>query len=172
MGGGRQGRALADARLVVVGGPSGPHGVEEQQHAAELVGTLGLEDRVDFVAPQPHELLSSYYRAADVVVIPSRSESFGLVALEASACGIPVVAAAVGGLSTLVDDGDNGFLVEGRDPARYAERLAAVLGRPGLAEAMGRSGAERARRYTWSVAAARLRRLYADLTSRQLVECR
>ena len=70
--------------------------------------------------PQRHEMLSSYYRAADVCVVPSHSESFGLVALEAAACGVPVVAAAVGGLTTLVDDGRTGFLVEGRDPADYA----------------------------------------------------
>ncbi len=70
--------------------------------------------------PQPHHLLSTYYRAADVVLVPSRSESFGLVALEAAACGTPVVAAAVGGLRTLVDHGRTGFLVDGRDPARFA----------------------------------------------------
>ena len=169
--GGRDGRTLADARLVVVGGPSGPHGAEELDHVSELIAKFGLEDRVCFVDPQPHELLSSYYRAADVAVIPSRSESFGLVALEASACGIPVVAASVGGLSTLVDHGRTGFLVDGRSPELFAGHVATVLSRPGLAAAMGQAGAERARRYTWSVAAARLRRLYADLTARQLVEC-
>ena len=76
--------------------------------------------------PQPHHLLSSYYRAADVCLVPSRSESFGLVALEAAACGTPVVASAVGGLRTLVDHGHSGFLVEGRDPevfAAYTEEL-------------------------------------------------
>ena len=73
-----------------------------------------------FVPPQPHHLLSSYYRAADVCLVPSRSESFGLVALEAAACGTPVVASAVGGLRTLVDHGHTGFLVEGRDPDVFA----------------------------------------------------
>ena len=81
---------------------------------------LGLTDRVRFVEPQPHHLLSTYYRAADVCLVPSRSESFGLVALEAGACGTPVVAADVGGLSTLVDDGHTGFLVDSRDPGLYA----------------------------------------------------
>ena len=83
------------------------------------------------VAPVPHHLLSTYYRAADVVLVPSRSESFGLVALEAAACGTPVVAAAVGGLRTLVDHGRTGFLVEGRDPAvfaSYAEQVLDVAG--------------------------------------------
>lgn len=171
MSGGRDGRALAEARLVVIGGPSGPHGAEEQARIAALVTRRGLDDHVCFVPAQPHELLSSYYRAADVVVVPSRSESFGLVALEASACGTPVVAASVGGLSTLVEHGRTGFLVEGRSPELFAGYAASILAEPGLGPAMGRAGAERARRYTWSVAAARLRRLYADLTARQLVEC-
>ena len=88
-------------------------------------------DRVRFVPPQPHHLLSTYYRAADVCLVPSRSESFGLVALEAAACGTPVVAAAVGGLLTLVDDGRTGFLVDGRDPARLRRRRRQAPRRPG-----------------------------------------
>ena len=76
-----------------------------------------------FVEPKPHHLLSSYYRAADVVIVPSRSESFGLVALEAAACGVPVVASAVGGLLNVVHDGVTGLLVEGRQPERYARAL-------------------------------------------------
>jgi D-inositol-3-phosphate glycosyltransferase len=161
-----------DAFLVVVGGPSGPHGEEELTRIGKLVEELGLTDRILFVPPQRHELLSTYYRAADVCLVPSRSESFGLVALEAAACGTPVVAAAVGGLTTLVDDGHTGFLVEGRDPADYAERAARVLASHERAAEMSVAAAARARRYTWPIAAARLRRLYADLTARQLVECR
>jgi D-inositol-3-phosphate glycosyltransferase len=160
-----------DAFLVVVGGPSGPEGVTEVDRIHKLAADLGLADRVRFVPPQPHELLSTFYRAADVSVVPSRSESFGLVALEAAACGIPVVASAVGGLTSLVDDGRTGFLVEGRDPADYAEALAAVLCDPVLAADLGRRAAIRAQGYTWSIAAGRLRDLYAELTSRQLVEC-
>jgi D-inositol-3-phosphate glycosyltransferase len=160
-----------DAFLAVVGGPSGPDGEHEVAHLHTLVDDLGLAGRVHFVAPQPHELLSTWYRAADVCVVPSRSESFGLVALEAAACGTPVVAAAVGGLTTLVDHGRTGFLVEGRAPGTYASFVADILDDPAFAEAMGRAAAVRARRYTWSVAAARLRRLYVDLTARQLVQC-
>ena len=93
-----------DAQLVIVGGASGDAGGEEAGRIRALVDELDLNDRVHFVEPQPHHILSTYYRAADVVLVPSRSESFGLVALEAAACGIPVVASAVGGLLSLVDD--------------------------------------------------------------------
>ncbi|MCB1003535.1 MAG: glycosyltransferase, partial [Acidimicrobiales bacterium] len=90
--------AHPDAVLVVVGGASGADGHREVERVRELAADLGVADRIRWVAPQPHHLLSTYYRAADVALVPSRSESFGLVALEAAACGTPVVAAAVGGL--------------------------------------------------------------------------
>ncbi len=163
-------RALAamtrgDALLIIVGGASGLDGDREMEKAAILVDELGISDRVRFVEPKPHHILSSYYRAADVVVVPSRSESFGLVALEAAACGVPVVATAVGGLLNIVHDGVTGHLVEGRDPARFARALTQVIDDPLGAAAMGAAGAVRARHFTWSFTAARLRRLYADLVS-------
>ena len=136
-----------------------------------LIDDLGVRDQVRFVEPQPHHILSTYYRAADIVVVPSRSESFGLVALEAAACGIPVVASAVGGLLTLVDDGLTGFLISGRDPSLFADRIRRILDDPALAASMSVRAAERARRYTWSFAAARLRRVYADLAVNELVAC-
>jgi len=163
--------AHPDAVLVIVGGASGQDGPAEQIRVRHLVAELGLADRVRFVDPQPHHLLSTYYRAADVCLVPSRSESFGLVALEAGACGTPVVAADVGGLTTLVDDGRTGFLVDSRDPAVYALALTKVLDDPAAAAVMGRAAAARAGHYTWSTTAARLRRLYGDLTARSLVEC-
>jgi len=170
-------RALAelgrpDADLVIVGGASGSDGDAETDRAHALVAELGLVDRVHFVDPQPHHILSTYYRAADVVLAPSRSESFGLVALEAAACGVPVVASAVGGLLSLVDDGLTGRLIEGRDPTAYARAVADILDNEARRSAMGAAAVERARRYTWSFAAARLRRLYGDLTVRELVTCR
>ena len=160
-----------DAVLVVVGGASGAEGPAELAREQRRIDDAGLSGRVRFVPPQPHHLLSSWYRAADAVVVPSRSESFGLVALEAAACGTPVVAAAVGGLTTLVDDGVTGFLVDGADPAVYADRLAAVLHDPVAAASMGRAAAARAQRYTWSTTAGRLRRIYADLGVRSLSTC-
>jgi D-inositol-3-phosphate glycosyltransferase len=160
-----------DAQLVVVGGPSGPDGHAEAAKAEVLADELGVADRIRWVQPQPHHLLATYYRAADLCVVPSRSESFGLVALEAAACGTPVVAAAVGGLRTLVDDGDTGYLVEDRHPEVFASAVDALLADPARAQRMGEAAAARARGYTWSTTAARLRRLYADLTARQPVDC-
>lgn len=160
-----------DARLVVVGGASGAEGAAEVDRIDKLVAELGVADQLRTVEPVPHHLLSTYYRAADVVLVPSRSESFGLVAVEAAACGTPVVAAAVGGLRTLVEHGRTGFLVEGRDPAVFASYTEEVLDSPVLAAELSRLAAQRARGYTWSTAAGRLRRIYGDLTSRSLVDC-
>lgn len=160
-----------DGVLVVVGGPSGPDGPAELARARARVDRLGLAGRVRFVPPQPHHLLSTYYRAADVCVVPSRSESFGLVALESAACGTPVVGAAVGGLRTLVDHGRTGFLVDDRDPGRWAAHIDAVLDDAAGDGELGHQAAHLARGYTWSTAAARLRRLYADLTARAPVSC-
>ncbi len=165
--------SLADptTTLLIVGGPSGAGGEAELRRVHALVDDLGLRERVRFVAPQPHEGLADYYRAADVCVVPSRTESFGLVALEAAACGTPVVAAAVGGLRSLVDDGHTGFLVEGRDPSDFAAPVELLLGDTDIAAEMGVSAAARSRRYSWSITAARLRRLYGDLVVRGLVRC-
>ncbi len=160
-----------DARLWIVGGASGQGGDAEVARVHELIDELGVADRVDFIPPQPHHLLSTYYRAADVCLVPSRSESFGLVALEAAACGIPVVASAVGGLLTLVEHGHTGFLVEGRDPADYAAWVDHVLADPVRARRLSVSAAARARTYTWSTSAARLRRIYGDLRASELRPC-
>jgi len=165
-------RDRPDAHLVVVGGPSGPHGDEEVARIEELVEALGLADRVVFVPPRPHELLSTYYRAADVCLVPSRSESFGLVALEAAACGTPVVASDVGGLRSLVDHGRTGYLVEEPDPEAYAAWVRQILAEPLLAERLSTGSVLRARRYTWAHAARLLVDIYADLTVGRLVECR
>lgn len=160
-----------DARLWIVGGASGAAGDAEVQRIKALIKELGVEDRVEFKPPIPHHLLSTFYRAADVVLVPSRSESFGLVALESAACGIPVVASAVGGLLTLVEHGHTGYLVESRDPLEYATWVDAILADPVLARRLSVSAAAMARRYTWSTSAARLRRLFEDLTQAPLAPC-
>ena len=160
------------AVLLVVGGPSGPDGPDELARLHTRVAELGLAERVRFVPPQSHADLARYYRAVDVCLVPSHSESFGLVALEAAACGTPVVAAAVGGLSSLVDDGVTGHLVDSRDPGDYAAPIARLLADPVLAATMGANAEAASRRYAWSMTAARLRRLYADLLVREPVSCR
>ena len=159
-----------DATLAVVGGPSGPDGDHEVARLRELVADLGLDTRVRFFPPQAHQLLTSFYRAADVCVVPSRTESFGLVALEAAACGTPVVAANVGGLRVLVDHGTTGYLVDEREPSAYAAALDRVL--DDGAHTMSLPAVARATRYRWTIAAARLRRCYDDLAARTLVRCR
>ena len=158
-------------RLVVVGGPSGPHGEKSLQRLHDVADARGVRAHVHFIDPQPHELLSSYYRAADVCLVPSRSESFGLVALEAAACGTPVVASAVGGLTTLVDHGHTGFLVEDPDPRAYAAAVRRVVDEPLAAERFSTASVLRARHYTWRAAAAALVELHDELAAGRLVEC-
>jgi len=162
----------SNTRLLVVGGASGAEGNEEVDRINRLVDNLGVADRVTFVDPQPHHMLSTYYRAADVVVVPSRSESFGLVALEAAACGIPVVASGVGGLLTIVHHGSTGYLVADRKAEHFADYINRLIQHPMDAAEMGARAADTARRYTWSFAAARLRRVYSDVTTRQRVACK
>lgn len=160
-----------DAELLVVGGPSGRSGELEVRRTRRLAADLGVADRVRWIRPQPHERLADYYRAADVCLVPSRTESFGLVALEAASCGTPVVAAAVGGLRSLVVDGRTGFLVEGRSPADYAAPVARILADPAAAAGLSRAAVAHSAQYSWSTTAARLRRLYGDLAARRPVRC-
>ncbi len=160
-----------EVMLLVVGGPSGRDGDEELRRVHALASDLGVASRIRWIPPQRHDRLADFYRAADVCLVPSRSESFGLVALEAAACGVPVVAAAVGGLRSLVDDDHTGYLVDGRDPLDYAVPVAKLLGDDLLAGEMGVTAAARSRRYSWSMTAARLRRLYGDIVERGLVRC-
>ncbi|MGE0877080.1 MAG: glycosyltransferase [Acidimicrobiia bacterium] len=159
------------AQLVIVGGASGLDGHRELTKVRRMIAAAGLEERVRFFDPQPHHALSSFYRAADVCLVPSRSESFGLVALEAAACGTPVVAAAVGGLRTIVDHGRTGFLVEGRDPHAFAAYTSELLESPLVNATIGSAAALKARRFTWSAAADRLRGVCDELTADQLVLC-
>jgi D-inositol-3-phosphate glycosyltransferase len=168
--GSREGRG-GPFRLVLVGGPSGPHGEQELARLLRLADDLLVGGNLTLVPPQPHELLSSYYRAADVCLVPSRSESFGLVALEAAACGTPVVASAVGGLTTLVDHGRTGYLVESSDPVAFAAHARRIVEEPLLAERQSTASVLRARGYTWRETAARLREIHDELLCSRLVEC-
>lgn len=157
-------------RLVVVGGPSGRGG-------ASFVDTLHartegrLRGRVTFVAPRPHELLGTYYRAADACLVPSWAESFGLVALEASACGTPVVASNVGGLAALVDDRATGRLVADRSPRDWADAVEWVTEDPLRATRLSTAAVLRARPYTWRAAAERLDEVVRTVRASHLVSC-
>ncbi|MFI9048039.1 D-inositol-3-phosphate glycosyltransferase [Streptomyces sp. NPDC053427] len=143
------------SRLVVpvVGGPSGS-GLAKPEGLQKLAARLGIADLVQFRPPVGQEQLADWYRAASVLVMPSYNESFGLVAIEAQACGTPVVAAAVGGLPVAVRDGVSGFLVAGHDPADYARALGRFVADPALSVRMGTDAARHAQSFGWDTAAA------------------
>jgi len=134
--------------VLVVGGASGS-GLEQPAGLRRLAAELGITDVVRFLPPRPGAALARVYRSADLVAVPSHNESFGLVALEAQACGTPVVAAAVGGLPVAVSDGVSGQLVDGHDPARWAVALDRMLvNREWLAK-LSTGAARHARRFSW-----------------------
>ncbi|MGW4409239.1 D-inositol-3-phosphate glycosyltransferase [Nonomuraea sp. NPDC004702] len=149
-------------RLVVacVGGPSG-NGLARPSILTELAGELGISDVVRLVPPAPQEELADWYRAADVTVVPSYSESFGLVALESQACGTPVAAAAVGGLRTAVHDGVSGVLVDGHDPDEWARVLHRLVTLPDWREQLSRGARTHAAAFGWQATAGRLMEVYA-----------
>jgi D-inositol-3-phosphate glycosyltransferase len=138
------------AKLVtlIVGGASGGNGAEVDR-MKELVQWLGISDVVRFAPPVDREGLANYYRASDLVCVPSYSESFGLVALEAQACGTPVVASAVGGLRTAVADGISGVLVDGHDPRAWSSVLARLLQEPQRRVLLSMGALEHASHFGW-----------------------
>jgi D-inositol-3-phosphate glycosyltransferase len=156
----RSSPALADRLVVVfVGGPSGSE-VGAPGRLDGLAATLGISRYIRQEPPCPQRELADWYRAATIVLVPSHSESFGLVALEAQACGTPVVAAAVGGLRTAVRDGFSGVLVDGHDPAVWARELEKLIGSPGLLAALSRGAIEHASAFGWPATADELIEVY------------
>jgi D-inositol-3-phosphate glycosyltransferase len=147
--------------VAVIGGPSG-NGLERPEAYAELARHLGVDDVTRFVDPVPPAELARWYQASTAVCVPSYSESFGLVALEAQACGTPVVAAAVGGLATAVADGRSGLLVEGHDPADYAHALGRIALEPGLRKRLSAGAVEHARGFGWQATAERTLQVYSE----------
>lgn len=153
--------SLRDRLVVpVVGGPSGS-GLAKPERLHKLAARLGISDLVRFQPPVGQDRLADWYRAASVLVMPSYSESFGLVAIEAQACGTPVVAARVGGLPVAVKDGETGFLVPGHDPGDYARALRRFIDHPHLVDTMGVAAARHAECFGWGAAAARTAEVYA-----------
>lgn len=153
---------LDDVGLLVVGGPSGPAGEAEFARVRALADAR-LPGRVTFMEPRPHDDIPCVYRAADAVIVPSRSESFGLVAVEAQACGTPVVASRVGGLAYAVADDRSGFLVPGHDPVDYADALQRILSDEALAQRLSAGAVAHAAGFSWDVTADRLLELYRGL---------
>ncbi|KOV60810.1 D-inositol 3-phosphate glycosyltransferase [Streptomyces sp. NRRL WC-3618] len=144
----------------IVGGPSGS-GLAKPEGLQKLAARLGIADVVRFRPPVGQEQLADWFRAASVLVMPSYSESFGLVAIEAQAAGTPVLAAAVGGLPVAVDDGRTGFLVQGHDPAAYARVLRDFADNEHLTADMGEAAARHAQRFGWDASAAATGDVYA-----------
>jgi D-inositol-3-phosphate glycosyltransferase len=136
----------------VIGGASGAN-TEEVDRLKELTSWLGIDDVVRFAPPVSRAELPQWYRAADLVVVPSYSESFGLVALEAQACGTPVVATAVGGLRTAVADGISGVLVDGHDPKAWSSVIARLLQEPQRRVLLSMGAIEHASHFGWDATA-------------------
>nr|WSZ97542.1 D-inositol-3-phosphate glycosyltransferase [Streptomyces sp. NBC_00857] len=145
----------------IVGGPSGT-GLAKPEGLQKLAARLGIADVVRFRPPVEQRQLADWFRAASVLVMPSYSESFGLVAIEAQATGTPVVAASVGGLPVAVRDGSTGMLVEGHEPAAYARALREFIDHPELVDRMGEAAARHAESFGWDRAASATADVYTE----------
>jgi len=162
------GRAERDLRLLVLGADSGNGLLEAGVHGAErarleaLAVEVGVGDRVQFLGTVSHEDLPAYYSLADVCAVPSYSESFGLVALEAAACETPVVASRIGGLRQLVLDGITGYTIADHNPVAWAEALRRVLDDPSASAVMGIAARRLAQSYSWESSADRLLAAYDE----------
>ena len=150
-----------DLRLMVVGG--NPSGDTEMERLKTISEDLGIRDSVTFTGPVPQDRLPTYYSAADIYVLPSHAESFGLAPLEAMACGTPVVVSRVGGLKTFVDNAKTGYLVPWRCPEAFAQRLDMLLANPDLRDAMGSAAREKALSMGWNHVADRMLDYYDGL---------
>ncbi len=152
--------------LTIIGGDPD---VTPQNMSAEmarlraLCKDLGLNDMVLFIGKRSQDTLPYYYSAAEIVVVPSHYESFGMVALEAMSCGTPVVASQVGGLGFLVQNGVNGYSVPDRDPNALAERLTQLICDPDLRAQLGAQAEEYAQAYAWENIASRMIQVYEQL---------
>ena len=159
-------RAHEDVRLLILGEDSTDGDESEMERLKAIATAAGVRDRVDFLGSVAHHELPYFYSAADVCVMPSYSESFGLVGLEAQACGRPVVGSGVTGLRSVVRDDVSGYLIDSHDPATYAERIGRLLDNPELAQQMGRRGRLLAQRFSWTRTADRLEELFDGVAER------
>jgi D-inositol-3-phosphate glycosyltransferase len=142
----------------------------EMERLKRLRADLGLNELVTFLGAQDQDSLPDYYAAAAAVIMPSHYESFGMVALEAMACGTPVIASEVGGLAYLVRDGETGFHVPDRDPQVLAERICEILTDPLLRRELGEQAARHAQAYSWPIIADKILGVYAEALGGRRVE--
>jgi D-inositol-3-phosphate glycosyltransferase len=150
-----------DVTVVICGGPSGS-GLERPTSLIELAASLGVSDKVIFLPPHTGDALADLYRASDLVAVPSHNESFGLVALEAQACGTPVVAAAVGGLVTAVQNEVSGVLVNGHKTGDWADVLGKLLRAPARRLQLSVGAVRHASNFSWDRTAEGLLRVYRE----------
>ena len=155
-----------NTRLVIVGGDPGRNGA--MKRLGSMAATLGISDMVTFTGAVDHARIPTYLSAADVFVIPSYHESFGLAALEAMACGIPVVACRVGGLKTFITNGETGYLIPWHCPEPFTQRLEMLLANPALRESIGGAARATAQKMDWSITAREIVNLYDRLTGAAL----
>jgi len=155
--------------VAVLGGPSGT-GFASPAHLSDLARTLGVAEQVRFAPAVPQHELADWFRAACVTVVPSYNESFGLVALESQACGTPVVAAAVGGLTTAVRHGHSGLLIDGHEPRDYARVLRGIIDNPQLRAELSAGALDHAVRFGWSATAARMLDVYGGVLAERASE--
>lgn len=162
-------RKHEDVRLLILGEDSMDGDESEKDRLKAVATALGVRESVDFLGSVAHHELPFFYSAADVCVMPSYSESFGLVALEAQACGRPVVGSDVSGLRSVIRDEVSGYLIDGHDPAAYAERIGRLLNNPELAQQMGRRGRLLSQRFSWTRTVDRLQELFEGVVERTQV---
>jgi D-inositol-3-phosphate glycosyltransferase len=156
--------SIEDVSVTIIGGdPWGGSPDEEMARLQEMRTELGVIDIVTFMAAKDQDELPEYYAAAEMVVMPSHYESFGMVALEAMAMGTPVVASEVGGLAFLIQDGVNGFLVPSRDPEALAERIYTLLNDENCQRQLSRQAASKAQQYDWALIVDRMLNVYREL---------
>lgn len=156
-------------QVLICGGASGS--ATQANTYVDMVSALGLNRFIRFLPPRPPEELVSVYRAADVVAMPSYNETFGLVAMEAQATGTPVVAARVGGLPHAISEGETGVLVDGHDPADWADALEGLLDDDEARIRMGEDAVEHASQFSWAITAERLVSVYNDALTLPAGDC-
>ncbi|MDO5513234.1 D-inositol-3-phosphate glycosyltransferase [Corynebacterium sp.] len=156
-------------RVIICGGASGAAATERQY--LELARELGVARRIRFLDPRPPEELVTIYQAADIVAVPSYNESFGLVAMEAQACGTPVVAARVGGLPVAVAEGETGLLVDGHATADWADALESLLDDDDTRLRMAGEAVAHAANFSWASSASRLASVYNEALAAEPADC-